>query len=489
MTISRSSMKNLIAILFLVSLTTVAFAHVGSPDVYYEGDAGSYHLLVTVRPPAMIPGVAQVDVRTTQGDVRSIRVVPVYLTAKDKGLPPTPDAMKAVAGDSHSYTGSVWLMASGSWEVRVEVEGSQGSAVVGVPVAAFARRTLPMQKGLGSLLLLLMLFLSFGIVAIAGAAAREGQIDPGAPTSSQRLRLGRIAMLVAFAMVVAMLYLGNTWWNSEASALKHDMLYKAPPLNASLEGSHLILKMGSSDWHELRKKSWSMALIPDHGHLMHLFLLRVPAMDRFYHLHPEQGADGSFVLDLPTIDAGHYKLFADIVRESGFPDTMVSEMDLPQIAGKAVSGDDAAASFGVFSPGSSSQTFSLPDGSRMIWDHETQAPKTGQANWFKFRVVDQDGKPVNNLEPYMGMAGHAVFIRSDEQVFAHIHPAGSVPMAALGVVQKDVGTSSMMSHSMVMPAEVSFPYGFPQAGDYRMFVQVKRAGRVETGVFDTKVVN
>jgi hypothetical protein len=37
------------------------------------------------------------------------------------------------------------------------------------------------------------------------------------------------------------------------------------------------------------------------------------------------------------------------------------------------------------------------------------------------------------------------------------------------------------------PAEVSFPYGFPKAGAYRIFVQVKHAGRVETGIFDTRV--
>jgi len=42
-------------------------------------------------------------------------------------------------------------------------------------------------------------------------------------------------------------------------------------------------------------------------------------------------------------------------------------------------------------------------------------------------------------------------------------------------------------HSEGMPAEVSFPWGFPQPGSYRIFVQVKRAGKVETGVFDTRV--
>jgi hypothetical protein len=42
--------------------------------------------------------------------------------------------------------------------------------------------------------------------------------------------------------------------------------------------------------------------------------------------------------------------------------------------------------------------------------------------------------------------------------------------------------------SRVAP-EVSFPYGFPKAGQYRLFVQVKRAGRVETGVFDVRIEN
>jgi hypothetical protein len=87
----------------------------------------------------------------------------------------------------------------------------------------------------------------------------------------------------------------------------------------------------------------------------------------------------------------------------------------------------------------------------------------------------------------MRMAGHAEFVRSEFSVFAPIHPAGSVPMASLMVAQKDSGL--LMDHSSMhaITDEVSFPYAFPQPGNYRLFIQVKRHGQVETGVFDAHI--
>jgi hypothetical protein len=45
-----------------------------------------------------------------------------------------------------------------------------------------------------------------------------------------------------------------------------------------------------------------------------------------------------------------------------------------------------------------------------------------------------------------------------------------------------------MSHGSVSP-EIVFPYGFPEAGRYRLFVQVRRARNVETRVFDAQVLS
>jgi hypothetical protein len=478
----------------LVLVATAAFAHVGSPDVYFESDAGPYHLLVTVNPPPMIPGVAQVQIEVISGIVNGITVTPVYVNGKDQGLPPAADTMQPSA-DSRWFSGKVWLMESGVWNLRAEVAGPQGIGKLVIPVPAYARRTLPMRRGLGALLLALMLLLTAGIISIAGAGAREGILAPAVTPSSRNLRLGRIAMVGSAVLVVTILVLGNWWWNAQAADLKHTMLYNAPPLEVSYHTGQLILKMDENFWHQTRKDQWSMSLIPDHGHLMHLFLLRVPSMDRFYHLHPEQIGEGQFRVKLPEVSPGIYKVFADIVRGTGFPETMVSEINLPAVNGGPYSGDDSGVTASAFESSTQLTAISpLADGGRMVWQQDATPLKAGQVSWFRFRVEDADHKPVDDLEPYMGMRGHAEFVRSDFSVFAHIHPAGSISMASLMIAQQDSGLAmghvSMAGRSNhESPAEVSFPYGFPQPGDYRLFVQVKRHGLVETGVFDAHVQN
>ena len=97
---------------------------------------------------------------------------------------------------------------------------------------------------------------------------------------------------------------------------------------------------------------------------------------------------------------------------------------------------------------------------------------------------------------YMGMLGHAAFVKTDGTVFAHIHPTGTMAMAAFmmanpqakmnpGALPMDM--PGMTMDSGALPNTVSFPYGFPTAGRYRIFVQMKHGSTVETGIFDADV--
>jgi hypothetical protein len=240
-------------------------------------------------------------------------------------------------------------------------------------------------------------------------------------------------------------------------------------------------------------------LAVDHEHLMHLFLIRNPGMDVFWHLHPQRAGSGSFVQNLPAMPAGHYQIFADVVLSSGFPVTMVGQIDLRAgIIGKPLMGDDSGIAEEGFARGSNSSTeYALADGVRMTWERESQSLKAGVPLILRFRVTDRSGKPASDLEPYMGMAAHAAVMRADGSVFAHVHPTGSVPMASFELAQAslpaslgEAAHSSMDMSQMASPKmnpEISIPYGFPKPGNYRLFVQVKRRGQIQTAFFDIDV--
>jgi hypothetical protein len=349
-------------------------------------------------------------------------------------------------------------------------------------------------------------------VFIVGAIVREGNLDGGEVPSASRIRRARRAMMVTTVLVVALLFLGKSWWGVNAADFQRRVNFFMPPAAALklVDGHRLEVRVDRPDTREGRAEARSPAylrlddVIPDHGHLMHLFLLRVPALDAMWHLHPDPISGGGFALDLPQMPAGRYQVYADVVDPRGYPWTLVGNIDLPSISGRVLSGDDSSWSGApISSQHTGNATSDLPDGGRIVWQRSSEALKANVPAEFSFAVQDKDGHPARNLEPYMGMAGHAEFVRSDLSVFAHVHPAGSVSMAALELAQDGLpnanaatgqnamsmpaGMAVPMSDSGPLPPEVRFPYGFPRAGDYRIFVQIKRAGYVETGVFDAHV--
>jgi len=218
------------------------------------------------------------------------------------------------------------------------------------------------------------------------------------------------------------------------------------------------------------------------------------------------------------------------------PETLVTTITLQEIKGLPLVGDDATGSASPISSASALGTeFTLPDGYRMVWTGDNHDLVASRPYSFRFQLLNPEGKAPTDMAFYMGMLGHAAFLKTDGSVFAHIHPIGSVSMAAFMIAQEQntkapssqpinsngesmsgpvtddddddqastepakTAKSAMdgmpgMDHSMHhmpaasnLPNEVGFPYGFPTPGRYRIFVQMKHGNAIETGAFDAEV--
>lgn len=487
----------LIVMLFCAS---DARAHVGNKDIYQTVDVGPYKLFVTIRTPLVIPGVATLEVRSSGASIRSLSITPLPLTGEASKHPPTADAMKVSSSDPAFFTGSLWIMAPGSWQVRFGIDGAGGPATASVPVPAVSTAVLRMQRPMGLMLGLLGCLLVLGVVGIATAATREARLVPGAMPEAGRRRRALVAGAAAFAVCVIAVFLGGKWWNVEAANYAAEM-HRNSELRPELDGSHLTLMIGDPD--PAAEGGWkpveSSDLLKDHGHLMHLYAIRWPGMDAVYHLHPVPSGESRFSEALPSMPAGTYRLFADVVFRNGFPETETAALTIPAgMAGGPLGSEDASATPQSISSVELGSVYKLPDGYTMVWDK----PATLTANTpysLVFHLLDPQGKPAADMGPYLGMAGHAAFVKTDGTAFAHTHPDGSAAMPAVmlanesGSSMRNMSMNGMADASgMNMGAEpvaptVMFPYGFPSAGAYRVFVQMRHGSTVETGVFDAKV--
>jgi hypothetical protein len=233
----------------------------------------------------------------------------------------------------------------------------------------------------------------------------------------------------------------------------------------------------------------------------------------FAHLHPVMRDSNTFITPLPAVTGGRYRIYADVVHESGFERTLVTSVELPAPAREAghatPPGLDADDSWhvdaGSFIPAPSlpnSISAPLEDGSVMYWIDGARPLAAGRETTLRFQVRSRSSRAPVTVEPYMGMPGHAVVARDDGSVFIHLHPMGTVKLAAQqAFALRDRGDTTesgrlklsdtvklaASAHGGHAATEVSFPYEFPKPGNYRIWVQVKRNGRILTGAFDAVV--
>jgi hypothetical protein len=542
----------LIGLLVLLLTGHRASAHVGSAGVVVQKQAGRYTLLVSVQPPDVVPGTAKVTVFVEQGRVAQIGARPVYFLSGDEGAP-THDAL--VRQPDGSFAGDLWLMSSGSSSVELSIDGPDGRQKLVVPVVSVATALRDMPAGTGMGLAAMGLLLVAMLVTIVGASNADGVFRSGQATPTQLRRRRLAGMGVGLVLITLIMTGWRSWWTSTATRYRQEQLYQKPALLTTVQpttaggqpGRQLLMQIDTTRFGERRQLRRPLSfMIPDHGKLMHTFLVRTPGLDAFAHLHPTRLDSVRYTTGLPPLPAGRYLLYSDVVYRSGFSETLTDTIDLPAPQSGHIALSDADDSWLITAPqraaantrplpyldntmascGKPGASAPLADGATMVWmDKPAAVLEAGRPYVLKFAVADSSGR-ATALQPYLGMSGHGVILRNDGSVYIHLHPVGTYSMAAeqsfvnrladttrqfhypdatqfrdsidryvarlktLPEAEKNrqlAAAMPTMRHAMLVNNLVSFPYSFPRAGRYRIWVQVKRQGRVLTGVFDTDV--
>ena len=221
---------------------------------------------------------------------------------------------------------------------------------------------------------------------------------------------------------------------------------EARELHFSIEGAG---RLSVTDFDEL------------HERRMHLIVVRRDST-QFRHLHPEMDAAGTWTVPVEFAEPGVYRAFADFSVD-GEQHTLASDI--------FVSGGEFEA-----------RPFPAPSANYETNGYEVhlQADDSlaGEPTSLTFSVA-RNGRPVHDLSPYLGAKGHLVALREGDLAFLHVHPEEAEGGHGHGVVA---------GHGPRAGAEeIAFAANFPTPGHYRLYLQFKHEGAVQTAQFTVVV--
>lgn len=187
--------------------------------------------------------------------------------------------------------------------------------------------------------------------------------------------------------------------------------------------------------------------VESHEKLLHLIVVRRDLAD-YRHVHPVIDDSGTWSVPLDLAAPGEYRVFADFVPGDGHASTVGADMTVA----------------GEYRPQplpAPARTASV-DGYTVALDG---VGKAGQPSELTL-TVNRDGKPVTDLQPYLGAYGHLVAVRASDLEYLHVHPMSDAadPATAPG-------------------PQIAFHTTLPSAGTYRLFLDFKHRDKVHTAEF------
>ncbi|MFF3247350.1 hypothetical protein ACFYWY_27335 [Streptomyces sp. NPDC002870] len=187
-----------------------------------------------------------------------------------------------------------------------------------------------------------------------------------------------------------------------------------------------------------------------HGKDLHL-IIASRDLNAFDHLHPALGPDGTWSTSVNLPAAGDYRLFADFTPKGA--DALTLGADL------AVAGSYQPRDLPAQKPTAEVDGYTV-----------TLDGALTPATMSKLTLsVARNGKPVTDLEPYLGAYGHLVALRSGDLAYLHVHPEG------------EPGDDTTKPGP-----DISFMAAAPSHGTYRLFLDFQHEGTVRTAAFTVR---
>ncbi|MCU7820651.1 hypothetical protein [Kitasatospora sp. DSM 101779] len=187
---------------------------------------------------------------------------------------------------------------------------------------------------------------------------------------------------------------------------------------------------------------------------MHFYAIRSD-LTGFQHLHPAMAADGTWTAPLAALAPGSWRTYASFTPDSG--DGKGTAMVLSRTVNV-----DGKAEAAALPPAS---TTAQVDGYTVTLQG---TPMANMAHPMTVGIT-KDGKPVTDLQPYLDTYAHLTAFHEGDLAFAHLHPASEATGGGPG------------------GPDLAFHAEFPQAGNWRLFLQFQTAGRLHTAALTLKV--
>jgi len=205
---------------------------------------------------------------------------------------------------------------------------------------------------------------------------------------------------------------------------------------------------------------------PVHERQYHLFVVS-QNMEHFQHIHPEEQSDGTWTIDVTLPKEGYYKVLSDFLPSGGATQLMARPVVTAGYSGDLV--HDAA----TLVPDVTS-TKTVNDITATV-SFDPPTPVAGLYAHLIFNLTDTaTGRPIIDLQTYLGAFGHTLIMSEDMVDYVHTHPLDILA----------TGDDDSMPQFLIPPGadlekirggpQVTFDGLMPKPGRYRAWTQFRR---------------